>query len=170
MVNLAAWGSMSGVTANSTKGSGWMAKDMALALGKEQITPVMWDSGIKENLKVSGCWSGPKAIDTKDISKTISNTGRATNAMLQVTSTEAISKAERSKATVSIFGRTAATTKEHSLMVYVMATEFGTAKQVIHTKGSTGPGRRKVMGYINGMTALFTRVISRKTCAKATER
>ena len=90
--------------------------------------------------------------------------------MLQATSTEAISKAERNKATASTFGRTAATTKEHSLMVYVMATEFGTVKQAIHTKGSTGPGRRKAMGYINGTTVLFTRVISRRTCAKATER
>lgn len=41
MANLMAWENMNGITDKFTKGSGKKAKDTALELGKEQITPAM---------------------------------------------------------------------------------------------------------------------------------
>ena len=92
------------------------------------------------------------------------------NDILQAIFIEAILSVARNKATDSIFGRTAVTTKAHLLTDYGKAMAYGTAKQAILTKDNTKLERKTDMGYTNGMTELFIKVISSKTYAKGMER
>ena len=80
------------------------------------------------NQKDSECWSGLKAIDTRDTSRKTSNTVKDMRDMLRGIYIEVTLSWAKNKVMANTSGKMEAITRGPLLTVYAMDREFGTAR------------------------------------------